>query len=394
MKHEVRSFRARELRADKTDDGKQYLSGYAATFNVLSEDLWGMRERVMPGAFARALTEKQDVRHLKNHDPNLVLGRTVAGTLELSEDTKGLKFRTLLPNTTYAMDLAESVRRGDIDECSFGFTAVRTVWIEEPDPNDPERQRTIRELHDVDLFDISTVTYPAYPNTSASMERSLRALFPDGVPGEVQDHNPRLRQLPNERAKRKTKRVDGEDLTADCFLIVGDVNDTSTWKLPWKFSTEEKTKSHLQNALARFDQLKDVSEEDKKKAWSKLVKLAKKHGIEVSADEEKSWLNFTRRDFDYDGDGDNDQPLLDAIENLCLDSSDFAMCAAACRSEVGRGDAQDGPPALRECMAEAREMRGLIDEFMAEAEAEMAEDAPQDEELERQKKITQLVLST
>jgi uncharacterized protein len=86
----------------------------------------------------------------------------------------------------------------------------------------------------------------------------------------------------------KTKRVDGEDLTADCFLIVGDKDDTSTWKLPWKFSTEEKTKSHLRNALARFNQLTGVSEEDKKKAWTKLVSLCKKYGIEVSDDNKKS----------------------------------------------------------------------------------------------------------
>src|ERR1051325_8657221 len=150
MLREFRSFKIRELRAE-TVDGKRYLTGYAANYNVLSEDLgWGLRERIMPGAFTRALREKQDVRHLKNHDPNLVLGRTKAGTTELGEDSKGLNFRTLMPNTSYATDLFESVGRGDIDECSFGFVAVRTAWIEEPDPDfpdDPRHYRCIRELH-------------------------------------------------------------------------------------------------------------------------------------------------------------------------------------------------------------------------------------------------------
>lgn len=335
---EFRSLRARELRAETAKDGKRYLSGYAALYNNLSEDLgWGMRERIIPGAFTRALKEKQDVRHLINHDPNLVLGRTKAGTTELSEDSKGLKFRTLMPDCGYANDLFESVSRGDIDECSFGFMAVRTAWIEEPDPDDEKVQRTIRELHDVDLFDVSTVTYPAYPGTSTMVERSL---FPDGVPAEIrsriqhrddkgdtcgcdcpecqdddcencsmedcddavcrangcpmQDDDRSLR----EKDKKKTKRVDGEDLTADCFLIVGDPEDTSTWKLPWKFSTEEKTKTHLQNALARFNQLKNVSQEDKDKAWKKLVQLCKEHDIEVS--EESSLRSRLTPDQLYD----------------------------------------------------------------------------------------------
>jgi HK97 family phage prohead protease len=393
MKREFRSLKARELRAEKTEDGKQYLSGYAATFNTLSEELCYFRERIMPGAFSRALQEKQDVRHLKNHDPNLVLGRTKSGTLELSEDAKGLKFRTLMPDTSYARDLIESVSRGDIDECSFGFQAVRTVWIDEPDPDDDKQQRCIRELHDVDLFDISTVTYPAYPNTSSTVERSLRTMFPDGVPGEVQEHVPQLKALPEARAKRKTKRVDGEDLTSDCFLIVGDPQDTSTWKLPVKFSTEEKSKEHVQKAIQLFSTMKDVSEDVKKKAWTKLMKLAKKYGIEVSAEEEKSWQNYTRRDFDFDNDGDNDQPLVDAIANVAQDASDFAMVASACLSEVSNADQKDAVPALQEALTEARELQGLVAEFIAEAEAELSEEEPVDEELERMRMRAQLELA-
>ena len=85
----------------------------------------------------------------------------------------------------------------------------------------------------------------------------------------------------------KTKRVDGEDLPAPAFLIVGDKDDTSTWKLPVKFSTDEKTKAHLRNALSRFNQLKDVSQADKDKAWKKLVALCEKHGIDVEAEKAK-----------------------------------------------------------------------------------------------------------
>ena len=92
------------------------------------------------------------------------------------------------------------------------------------------------------------------------------------------------------KAAGKTKRVDGEDLTASCFLIVGDPDDTSTWKLPVKFSTDAKTKSHLRNALARFNQLSGVSEADKKKAWDKLVAMCKEHDIDVSDDSKAAGL--------------------------------------------------------------------------------------------------------
>ena len=347
---EIRTLRVSELRSDKADDGKQYLSGYAANYNQMSEDLgWGLRERIMPGCFSRAIREKQDVRHLINHDPNRVLGRTAAGTTELSEDKKGLKFRTLLPDTSYARDLAASVERGDVNECSFGFMVNNSdpdnpgaIWREVPDPEDNSKLITVRELHDVNLMDVSTVTYPAYPKTNTALERSL---FPDGIPAEIRSHMQRfndngececacpecqdgecdecsnedcddencrcaMRSLRAKKDKPKTKRVDGEDLTSDCFLIVGNKEDTSTWKLPWRFSSDEKTKSHLQNALARFNQLKGVSEDDKKKAWDKLVELCKEHDIDVS--EEKSSLIRSRLTADQIYDFEKDQLLAAA----------------------------------------------------------------------------------
>ena len=82
--------------------------------------------------------------------------------------------------------------------------------------------------------------------------------------------------------KVQTKEVDGEDLTSEDFIWVGNPHDVSTWALPWHFSTEEKTKSHLRNALARFDQEEKIPANQKAEAHAKLVRLAKEHGIEVS----------------------------------------------------------------------------------------------------------------
>jgi ATP-dependent protease ClpP protease subunit len=80
----------------------------------------------------------------------------------------------------------------------------------------------------------------------------------------------------------KTKEVDGEHLTAGDFIYVGDPDKTDTWSLPWHFSTDEKTKSHLRDALARFDQDEVIPEAHKPEAYAKLTRLCKEHGIEVS----------------------------------------------------------------------------------------------------------------
>lgn len=80
----------------------------------------------------------------------------------------------------------------------------------------------------------------------------------------------------------KTKEVDGEHLTSGDFVYVGNPDDTSTWSLPWKFSTEEKTKSHLRDALARWDQDEKVPPAHRDEVYAKLLRLCKEHGIDVS----------------------------------------------------------------------------------------------------------------
>ena len=165
-----------EIRIDSQGSSKRTIRGYAATYSTRSSDLGGWYERIAPGAFSRALRLRQDVRHLVNHDPNLVLGRTKAGTTTLTEDAKGLRFATDLPPTTYGKDIAESIARGDIDECSFGFVCVRSRWEDEKDASgEPVK---VRILEDVDLVDVSIVAYPAYPRTSASVSERCRTLFP------------------------------------------------------------------------------------------------------------------------------------------------------------------------------------------------------------------------
>jgi|SRR5579884_2803310 len=202
-----------EFRAEQDGD-KTFISGYAARFNQASDPAkLGYAEVIKPGAFSRALKEKQDVRALINHEPSKILGRSTANTLSLSEDENGLKWRCEMPNTSYARDLMESIKRGDVSQCSFGFRAQKQAWVE---PTAKDGVMT-RELHDVDLFDVSAVTFPVYDGTSVGQSRALemRSLFPDGVPEDVTEHVPELRAEPKVDLGTVTVKIETEVKTEE-----------------------------------------------------------------------------------------------------------------------------------------------------------------------------------
>jgi HK97 family phage prohead protease len=191
-----------EFRAEQEGD-KNFISGYAAVYDTPTVKM-GFREVVKPGAFDRALKEKQDVRVLFNHDPSAILGRSTAGTATLSTDKKGLKFRCEMPDTTTGRDVMTSIKRGDISQCSFAFRAVKQAWVNSSDPENGDASITTRELRDVDLGDVSAVTYPAYDGTNVGQSRSMemRAFFPDGVPEEITtelERKPELLMTPEQR---------------------------------------------------------------------------------------------------------------------------------------------------------------------------------------------------
>lgn len=145
------------------------LLGYAAVFNSASEDLGGFRESIHPRAFDRAIRERHDVHALFNHDVNLVLGRSTSGTLELSVDATGLRSNISLPDTRLGQDVASMVQRGDVDKMSFAFWPLADDWtIRDGEP--------FRELLDLELFDVSVVTRPAYLATTVALKRQSVAL--------------------------------------------------------------------------------------------------------------------------------------------------------------------------------------------------------------------------
>jgi len=161
---EIRIGIASEVRAVRSESGDRVLEGYSARFNKYSEDLGGFREKIKPGAFNEAI-KNSDVRALFNHDPNIVLGRSKAGTLDLHEDNKGLFMRVKLPNTRTADELVESIDRGDITQQSFGFTIAEDSW------RTSEKYGEVRTIEKIGtLFDVSAVTFPAYPDTTVALE--------------------------------------------------------------------------------------------------------------------------------------------------------------------------------------------------------------------------------
>lgn len=168
MERTLRQTRSIEQQFTTREDGEAlYIEGYFAVFDSNYEIGYGMTESIAPGAFRNTLSN--DVRALINHDTTLVLGRTKAHTLELREDSHGLWGKILInPNDQDAMNLYERVKRGDVDQCSFGFYIVseETEFRE-----DGSVHWTITE---VELFEVACCTFPAYEETNITARTKER----------------------------------------------------------------------------------------------------------------------------------------------------------------------------------------------------------------------------
>lgn len=170
---EIRYMPVTEFRVDQEDDDElPVIRGYAARFNEWSEPIWFFREKIKKGAFKKTIKE-QDQRALWNHESKYVLGRRGSGTLNLWEDNDGLQVEITPPNAQWAKDLTESIKRGDVDGMSIGFNVIKDEWKHAESEKDLD-ERTILETR---LIEVSVVTFPAYPTTSAY----VRSLMPQGV---------------------------------------------------------------------------------------------------------------------------------------------------------------------------------------------------------------------
>lgn len=149
----------------RADDGNLYIEGYFAVYGSkywLWDDAY---ETIEPGAFDGEI--ERDVRALADHDTRLVLGRTTAGTLTLRIDDKGLWGSILInPKDQDAMNLYERVKRGDVNQCSFGFDIVEQTTDYQDDGG------TVWHLNKVRLYEVSVVTFPAYEDTGVEARKA------------------------------------------------------------------------------------------------------------------------------------------------------------------------------------------------------------------------------
>lgn len=185
----------KEIRVSESENGA-VIEGHAAVFNSWSETLGGIfpfKEKVRKGAFNESIG-RDDIRALFNHDPNYVLGRNRAGTLELVEDDVGLRVRITPPDTSWARDIVTSIRRGDISQMSIGFVVEEDKWSTEDGID-------TRELRKVKLFDVSPVTFPAYTATDVGV-RAMQEY--DGYKAEQRSRE-QAEQESAKRAKEKAK---------------------------------------------------------------------------------------------------------------------------------------------------------------------------------------------
>lgn len=160
-----------QIRSVSDDNGSKVIEGVSLVYNTLSDfrnpSPRGLfYEKIDPGAFVDSI--KGDVGCYYDHKH--LLGRTSSGTLQLSNDEHGLRFRCTLPDTTYANDLVVSLERGDVYGCSFGFAEAVYDWSQDQDGN------LVGTVVRARLFDVGPVNQPVYDSSSVDL-RSLDAFL-------------------------------------------------------------------------------------------------------------------------------------------------------------------------------------------------------------------------
>ena len=168
MENFERRYFISEVRSDEIEN--RTFRGYAAVFDSETEIGGMFKEKIAHGAFTKALCEN-DIRAVWNHNLDLPLGRTINGSLRLIEDNHGLAFELDLPDTATGRDAYELIRTGVVSGVSFGFNVRKDSWS-----RGENGELSIRTLEDIDLFEISPCTFPAYEQTNV-VTRSVEKEF-------------------------------------------------------------------------------------------------------------------------------------------------------------------------------------------------------------------------
>lgn len=152
----------------KQEGDERIIEGYFIRFNEPTELFPGIFEQILPEAVSPDINS-EDIRALWNHNTQYVLGRTTAGSLSIRVDNSGVWAHIELPDTSYANDVHALVKRGDVNQCSFGFDILDEEMVELEDGN------TRFDIKKIKLYEVSVVTFPAYPTTSVSAREYKKA---------------------------------------------------------------------------------------------------------------------------------------------------------------------------------------------------------------------------
>lgn len=188
---ERRFLPAEEVRFQVGEEDRPKIWGYAIVFNkwseIISENGIRFRERITPDSVRDALADGADIRALVNHDPDKLLARTRSGTLTYRIDEVGVYVEIDPPNTSYARDALESIRRGDMSGASFSYRTAKggDAW----DLGGDVPARTVNRIESIREF--STVAFPAYPDTEVAV-RSLQEELEAAAPADLELYRLRL----------------------------------------------------------------------------------------------------------------------------------------------------------------------------------------------------------
>lgn len=168
MNKEVRYVSFDDFHIREDENKQPRLVGYASVFNKEAEIYGLWREKVAAGAYKKTIKEN-DIRALWNHNTDLVLGRNKNGTLNLLEDSKGLKVEIIPPDTQAGRDAVTSIKRGDVNQMSIAFQIIKQEWQESTN----SKELPLRTIREAKLFEVSPVAFPAFEQTSIAARSAI-----------------------------------------------------------------------------------------------------------------------------------------------------------------------------------------------------------------------------
>jgi uncharacterized protein len=201
MEMNKRDFKTQfKITREEVSPDEMIIEGYFALYEQETELFKDTYEIISKGAFDNTLNN--DIRALWNHNTQYVLGRNKSGSLELKTDEKGLFASIRLPKTQYAQDLYELVKRGDVDQCSFGFNIVGEDLEELASGGYRWR------INEADLHEVSVVTFPAYENTTVQARaKQVEQIEKRKLDQKINDLQKRLKETSENAKAIKTSKV-------------------------------------------------------------------------------------------------------------------------------------------------------------------------------------------